>query len=137
MVKNKQDKRPKNKKQTSKFNTLQCSPGHGNKTLKNSTCYEDKILFQMKYIWNKYNKNKIQSNNPYDIWLFFKNNFKGNCGNEMCWLKYKNFNTNLDINELRENFRPFAPEKWKTNFHEWLSSLDIINVMKQYEENLY
>ena len=31
-------------------------------------------------------------------------------------------------------FAPFAPNEWKKNPNEWLSSIDISKVMKQYEK---
>ena len=127
-----------NKNRTIKgFKPLQCAPNQSdkvNKKLRLSSCYDDKILFQMKNIWNRYNKDKIRTNKPYNIWLFFKNRFGSTCNNELCWLKYKKFNAYLDIQDLKNNFRPKAPEKWKNNFYEWLSSLDIVAVMKQYEK---
>ena len=34
----------------------------------------------------------------------------------------------------KESFAPTAPDSWKRNINEWLSSLDIKKVMKQYED---
>lgn len=36
-------------------------------------------------------------------------------------------------NELIEQFRPTKPKAWYANNHMWLNTLDIANVMKQYE----
>jgi len=34
---------------------------------------------------------------------------------------------------LKHRYSPFMPQKWKTNINEWLSSTEIINVLRQYE----
>ena len=36
--------------------------------------------------------------------------------------------------DLLNSFAPKSPDKWKKNPNEWLSSLDIIQVMNQYEK---
>lgn len=126
-------KKDKTKKKD-KFKILECTPNKKTKRINNS-CYEDKILFKMKNIWNRYNSDKIITNEPRKIWYFLKNKFKKSCDDELCWLKYKNFKKYFNFEEIQNNFRPIAPEKWKNNFYEWLSSLDIIKVMKQYEKN--
>ena len=41
---------------------------------------------------------------------------------------------NLDKEITSHTFAPMTPPEWKTNPHEWLSSVDILNVMKQYEK---
>lgn len=124
----KHDKDMKNKE----FKILQCAPKKTSQ--KTTTCYENDVLFQMKNVWNKYNKKKITTSNPYNIWLFLKNNFDNSCNNELCWLKYKKFQEEINLNNVKDQFRPIAPKKWKQNFYEWLSNLDIIAVMRQYEK---
>jgi hypothetical protein len=54
------------------------------------------------------------------------------CNKESCWLK-QNFMDIKTKNELTESFAPVSPEEWKKNPNEWLSSVDIMKVMKQYE----
>ena len=39
----------------------------------------------------------------------------------------------LDINLLEQIFAPSVPSSWNSNPNEWLNSLDILKVMKQYE----
>ena len=58
---------------------------------------------------------------------------KSRCNEEWCWIN-QSF---VDINDrqmLKKLFRPKKPAKWNVNPREWLNSLDIENVMKQYEE---
>jgi hypothetical protein len=42
-------------------------------------------------------------------------------------------NTKLE-KELLDNFAPESPSEWKKNPNEWLSSIDILEVMNQYEK---
>lgn len=35
---------------------------------------------------------------------------------------------------MEDSFAPVSPPEWKKNPHEWLSSIDINDVMKQYEK---
>ena len=55
------------------------------------------------------------------------------CNKESCWLKQKDEFGNLDEN-FKDSFAPESPYEWKKNPNEWLSSVDIIKVMKQYEK---
>lgn len=55
------------------------------------------------------------------------------CKQESCWLKHlmeKNLNNEL----LQYTFAPKSPYSWKENPTTWLNSLDIENVMIQYEK---
>lgn len=122
-----------------KFKTLKCSPNQNNNVineLKGLSCYGKKEILNMKNIWNSNNSNnKIISNDPKKIWLFFKNNLSNKCYNELCWLNDKTFNSNINKNIVVNSlFRPFSPKSWKTKPYEWLSSTDIIKVMTQYEK---
>ena len=54
------------------------------------------------------------------------------CNKESCWLKQKFVDGKLD-KELTNSFAPVSPKEWKKNPNEWLSSTDILDVMKQYE----
>lgn len=55
------------------------------------------------------------------------------CNKESCWIKQtKHFGNTT--NDLIDSFAPESPKEWKTNPNEWLSSLDIMKVMKQYEK---
>jgi hypothetical protein len=53
-----------------------------------------------------------------------------NCKGEHCLLKHKDYAKHLD-----DIFRPLKPDSWYTNEREWLSTDDILNVMKQYESS--
>ena len=66
---------------------------------------------------------------------FFKRNLSNKCYNELCWLNDQTFNSKINKDVVIKNiFRPFSPESWKKKPYEWLSSVDIIKVMSQYEK---
>jgi hypothetical protein len=110
---------------------LRCSP----KTAKKGyTCLEDETLYKLKELWNaRHPESKIEVNDSKDIWNQLNNKLKSVCNKESCWLKQKFVNGKLN-KELSESFAPVSPKEWNKNPNEWLSSVDIIDVMKQYEK---
>jgi hypothetical protein len=112
-----------------------CSPkavGSSSKNMSDLSCYSKDDLMRLKNVWNKRNPdNLIHSTEYTDVWNELKTKFGNTCSNEHCW--YKKFS---DVNELQgisdDLFAPVSPTSWKSNPSEWLSSTDIINVMKQY-----
>ncbi len=62
-----------------------------------------------------------------------KENMSNVCNIESCWLRQKFIDEKLDKELLQYTFAPKSPASWKKNPDEWLSSLDIDKVMKQYE----
>jgi len=55
------------------------------------------------------------------------------CKNEWCWTQ-QNFVKQIHDKEINTTFKPKKPRKWNTNKTEWLSTIDIENVIKQYEK---
>jgi hypothetical protein len=101
---------------------------------KSYTCYSDSSLSRLKTFWNlRHPDNKILSNDSREIWEQLRNNLANTCNKESCWLRQKFIKENLNRELLSYTFAPKAPKTWHTNSREWLSSLDIIRVMKQYE----
>ena len=121
----------KNKKKTLKFKKLNCSPS----VEKNSfSCFSNEDLFKLKDKWNeKYPHNKITTNDTKVIWRMLKFYLKRNCDKESCWVKYVTDDQG-EKDELLDSFSPKSPLNWKNNPNEWLSSVEIINVMRQYEK---
>jgi hypothetical protein len=119
------------KKKYDQLIKLQCSP----KTKKKGyTCLTDEAIYKLRDLWNVRHKDAaIDSNDPKEIWATMKENMKNVCNKESCWLKQKFVNGELD-KELKTSFAPQSPKEWKKNPNEWLSSLDINAVMKQYED---
>ena len=119
----------------------QCSPlsmqneKNGKKTKKGS-CLSDDALFKLRDVWNARHPDiNIKTNDPIEIWnkLYFY--MKNTCNKESCWLKQNFANDDKYLkNELTKSFAPEYPKEWRKDPNKWLSSIDILNVMKQYEE---
>lgn len=119
---------------TKPFVKLNCSPETKND--KNDfTCYSDDDLFKLRNLWNaRHPDAKIETNDSKEIWQILKRNYSSMCNKESCWIKQIAKGTKME-KELLDSFAPESPEEWKKNPTEWLSSVDIIKVMRQYEDN--
>jgi len=135
----KQDDKNKNKhKHTLKTTPIElskvnCSPKDKNE-IKNYTCYTDRSLFKLRDKWNiRHPYEKITTNDTKEIHKILSNYLSDLCNKESCWLKQKHEFGKLD-EDFKDSFAPESPYEWKKNPNEWLSSIDIIKVMKQYEK---
>ena len=100
----------------------------------NYTCYNKKNLHLIKNSWNAYYpNNQILTNNNKKIWNFLQKNLLSKCNNEKCWLKQDFITNKINHNFDKYTFAPKSPESWEKNPTEWLSSVDIIKIMQQYE----
>ena len=98
------------------------------------TCYSNKSLHLLKHHWNfRHPDCKITTNDNYKIWSQLKGYMYSLCKRESCWLKHL-INKNLNDELLNYTFAPESPDSWKRKPTTWLNSLDIENVMKQYEK---
>ena len=130
--KNKRTKRTKKKKKTKK--NLYCSPKNKNEFL-NFSCYKPEMLHKMKAIWNKRHPSmSINSNDLKEIWNSLGHYMKNSCSSESCWIKSNLFKNNFTANEMKNIFSPKQPAEWEKNPNEWLSSIEILELMKQYED---
>ena len=110
-----------------------CSPTVDNN--KSYTCYSDKSLDKIKNLWNiRHPDHKIKVDSEKEIWNTLRTNMKDVCDNEKCWLRQKFAKNKLTSDLVNYTFAPTAPTIWKKNPTEWLTSLDIEKVMKQYEK---
>jgi hypothetical protein len=133
MRKSRKYKKKGGKRKTKKrvFKKLQCSPENKEKSF---TCYSDNDLQKLKEIWNnRHSDQPIVSNDSRIIWEQLKQYYQNICNKESCWVRQMVKNTKLE-NDLLDAFAPESPEEWKKNPNEWLSSLDIMKVMNQYEK---
>jgi len=129
--KTKKKTKTKIKKNASKFMKLNCSPENKDKDY---TCYSDKDLTKFKETWNARHPDKpIDTNNSKEIWSKLKDYYINICNKESCWIKQMTDGTKME-KELLDSFAPKSPNAWKKNPNEWLSSIDILEVMKQYEK---
>jgi len=129
--KNKQQVKIKKNRTLKKIN---CGPS-SNEKMNNYTCYSDASLMKLRNYWNsRHPDNLITSNNSKDIWTSLKDNMSDVCDKESCWLRQKFISNNLDKELTQYTFAPKSPNSWIKNKNEWLSSLEIEKVMKQYEK---
>jgi Ulp1 protease family, C-terminal catalytic domain len=110
---------------------VNCSPLYSG----NSTCYTEPDLYVLKSLWNKkHPQHSIQTDDPKLIWNELQQNLKDQCDKETCWLSQDFIDQKTKAKLMKNNFAPLAPKSWKRNPKEWLSSDEIKDVMKQYEE---
>ena len=115
-----------------KYKKENCSP-KGKEKL-DFTCYTSEGLVKLKEIWNaRHPDSMITSNEPRKIWEQLKVKMGKTCDRESCWLKHQCIKENVDKALLDYTFAPDTPEEWKKKPFEWLSSIEISQVMKQYE----
>ena len=123
---------PAKHRKTMKYKKMQCSP-HPEKN--DFSCFTDDQLYKLRDRWNlRHPDVPITSESPKDIWSLLKNNLSNTCNKETCWLR-QNFMTPEMSKEMLSSFAPESPATWKRDPNAWLSSLDILSVMKQYEKS--
>lgn len=102
------------------------------------TCYSSKSLHKLKKYWNtRHPDREIKTNDNREIWQTLKKYMQNACKNEACWLKQLFIKNNLDQELLSHTFAPYSPKSWNTDPYTWLTSVDIDNVMQQYEKELH
>lgn len=125
----------KHTKKKTKAHSKYCSPS--NKEKDNFTCFSKSALIRIITSFNKNNSiNPITIKKHYTknkLWSIMDEKMKSKCKEEWCWITQSFVDINIR-NELKNLFRPKKPIKWKTHPREWLNSLDIENVMNQYQE---
>jgi len=122
-----------NGKQTQKLKKINCSPKPKDE-LNDFSCYTNKSLIELRDRWNARHPDvKINTNSPKEIHKKISEFLKDICNNEACWLRQNSEFGKLE-SELSDSFAPESPPEWKKNPNEWLSSTDIIKVMRQYEK---
>jgi hypothetical protein len=121
----------KNKTIRKPFVKLNCSPENKSKDY---SCYSDNDLYKLRDMWNARHPDlPIKTKNTKQIWEQLKEYYANICNKESCWVRQMTKNTKLE-KELLDAFAPESPENWKKNPNEWLSSIDILKVMNQYEK---
>ena len=112
---------------------VNCSPKPKGE-INDYSCYTNKSLFKLRDLWNaRHPDAKIKSSSPKEIHQQISKHLGGVCNKESCWLKQKAAFGRVD-SDVADSFAPESPPEWKKNPNEWLSSVDIMNVMKQYEK---
>lgn len=99
------------------------------------TCFNKTSLNKLKKYWNlRHPDVPINQTSPKKIWIELKTNMSGLCKRESCWLNQEFIKHNLDTELLNYTFAPKQPKTWKSNPKEWLNSIDISKVMRQFEK---
>ena len=89
----------------------------------------------MKDLWNSRHPDaEIKETKSKEIWKRLRDNMSNVCNRESCWLKQKFAKNEVGKKFLQHSFAPKSPDVWKKNPTEWLTSVDISNVMQQYEK---
>ena len=130
--KNKITKQNKETKKTKKLKNVMCSPDIKDNHF---SCYSNENLFILKKYWNENNRDKIRTNEPKEIWKELKIKHNNDCNKESCWLQKSPIPANDKKMILNTSFAPISPEEWKRNPNTWLSTLDLLRVLKQYERS--
>lgn len=112
---------------------IYCSPTHRNNK---HTCFTKPSLIKIAKSWNKnHKKNRIrfERQSSQNIWKAINSKLKKKCYGEWCWVQ-QDFVKSMSDEEINNTFRPHNPKEWCNSKNEWLSTLDIENVMQQYED---
>jgi len=117
-----------------RFTKDSCAPKTKKSRLPYS-CYTRESLIKLKEMWNaRHSDAKIKTKNPRAIWRMLKVNLKNVCNKESCWLRQNFAKRGLDKDLLEYTFAPKRPKEWKKKPLTWLTSVDILKVMKQWEK---
>lgn len=144
----------KNKSKQTLNNNSKCAPFIQPKNISNSSglansnlniiksatkqsCFTIDSLRKIAQKWNDINpQNMIEYTNNSsgdELWKQINKTMSSKCKNEICWLKQEFLKDSSLSRELMKNFKPIMPKKWLSNKYEWLNTLDIQDVMNQYE----
>ena len=111
-----------------------CSPKSNADDL-DFTCYSKQSLHNLKQIWNmRHPDGRINSNEPREIWSELKKYMGEVCDKESCWLKQQCIKNDLPSDFFLDNFSPKQPKEWAKKPTTWLTSIEIEQLMKQYEK---
>ena len=72
--------------------------------------------------------------NVKNVWNDIKRYLSDSCNHEMCWIDKSIDSIDIKNKIKNELFVPQMPISWNKNPTEWLSSIEISDVLKQYED---
>ena len=107
------------------------------KSATDETCFSIESLRKITDKWNESNpamRIEYTDKTPgRTLWNAIHNAMNAECNNEVCWLNQPFLKNTPLVKELKTHFKPIMPEKWDVNPREWLNTLNIRDVMVQYE----
>jgi hypothetical protein len=150
-------KRRSQKRGGQKFKQLTCSPlseeyKNGNPISPHDTCLPKREILKAREYWNsEYPNRKINATEPHQVWKEIQKNLENVCSDDICILNQpfmKKQNTSVGRGDktvpfgssggkekdLKDYYSPKTPKEWKKNPTEWLSNIEILEKMKQYEK---
>ena len=104
--------------------------------IKDKICYSKNDLIYICKQYNKSNSDKIKYKNinKIQLWNIIKDKLKKQCkDNHRCWLDQKFIPANFKYSR-EHKFKPKMPKSWYKNITEWLSTIEIDNVLQQYSK---
>ena len=115
-----------------------CSPKNNNEF----TCFSNDDLIKIaKYItkttgFKIHIPNKFNRVTRQNLWKDIKHNYNrtNTCSEDYCIINNEDIYKIIGKNSIESNFRPLKPKTWIQNNTQWLSTIDIRKVMKQYED---
>jgi hypothetical protein len=126
------------KETKTKVSLTKCAPGIIDDN-KGYSCFGWDGLVKIAKAWNEQhysNQVKIPmkntKTNEKKLWNELDLRLRSKCDSEWCWIEQE-FVRRLHDKKLRSSFKPKKPLSWKKNKNEWLTTIDINSVMKQYE----
>jgi hypothetical protein len=107
------------------------------KSATDETCFSLEALRKIASKWNATHPDRAieytDSTTGKSLWNSINNAMNAKCTNEVCWLKQDFIKETPLARELLKNFKPMMPKKWEASPREWLNTIDIRDVMNQYE----
>ena len=101
------------------------------------SCFSIEALRKIASKWNQSNPTMLitfdDSTSGTQLWNDINKMMSSKCTTEICWMKQDFIKDSPLSRELLKNFKPLMPKKWDTNPIEWLNTIDIRDVMNQYE----
>jgi hypothetical protein len=110
---------------------MNCAPHRKGDT----TCYTKEQLVKMVKILNKKEGSKIKlTGTKEELWNAIRMHLFDECDYEWEWMDNKTIKQLNDREIKYETFKPPMPTAWLKNQFTWLTTTDILNVMRQYEK---
>ena len=124
------------KKKGHKIQLSKCNPNRTKNNDNKFSCFNKKALIKIINSWNKKFDDKIEYKNEESaevLCTLIDTKMNKLCNSEYCWSN-QNFIKNLNDDDIKDTFRPKMPNSWYNSPREWLSTIDINNVLRQYQK---
>lgn len=115
-----------------------CAPGQQS----SYTCFDKRHLIELANEWNRshqtrtktktHKKIRIKHQTKRQLWTALQQRMMKECDSEFCWVRHPLLRSKGERVE-KESFRPRRPVSWKKKPNDWLSNVDILRVLEQYE----